>query len=64
MPDTSERAREALEAVRSEKYGDTITPELLSKVYEMEHDQQFEDDRGPIQAQLRDLVADEADEAA
>jgi hypothetical protein len=53
-PDPS-AALTMLEAIRREKHPD-IAAELLAEIYQCEHDEQFEEERGVIQAQLRDLI--------
>lgn len=50
-------AAKVLEAIRAADFADSVTPEILQAVYAIEHDKQFEDQRGPVQAALRDLVA-------
>jgi hypothetical protein len=49
-------AKKVLEEVRAEQFADRVDHDLLSAVYDLEHQQQFEDKRGPIRARLRDLV--------
>lgn len=50
-------ALRTLEAIRSAKYPD-IDAELLAEIYRREHEEQFEDERGVFQAQLRDLISE------
>jgi hypothetical protein len=55
MPDPP-AALQMLEAIRSEQHP-TVAAELLAEIYKHEHDEQFEEDRGVIRAQLRDLIS-------
>ena len=50
-------AKQVLEKVRAGEYAEDVSPDLLAAVYEIEHDKQFEDERGEVRAQLRDLIA-------
>jgi hypothetical protein len=50
-------AREVLEKIRAHEYAEAVTANLLAAVYEIQHDKQFENERGPVRAQLRDLIA-------
>jgi hypothetical protein len=45
-----------LESIREDQFAATVDAGLLSAVYEIEHDKQFEVDRGSVRASLRDLV--------
>lgn len=55
-PDPS-AALNLLEAIRSEHHP-AIAADLLVTIYQREHAEQFEEDRGVIQAQLRDLISE------
>ena len=55
--------KQVLENIRAAEYGDSVTPELLAAIYVIEHDKQFEDERGQVRAQLRDLIADDVQES-
>jgi hypothetical protein len=57
-------AKQVLEAIRADEYAETVSAGLLSTVYEIEHDKQFEVDRGQVQANLRDLITEDVPEAA
>lgn len=57
-------AKQVLEAIRADEYAETVSAELLATVYEIEHDKQFEVDRGQVQANLRDLITEDVPEAA
>lgn len=61
-PDPS-TALDMLEAIRSERHPD-IPAELLIEIYQREHDEQFEQERGVIQADLRDLISAHLGEAS
>jgi hypothetical protein len=50
-------ARQVLERIRAQGYAETVTADLLAAVYGIQHDKQFEDERGQVRAQLRDLIA-------
>lgn len=54
-PDPS-TAAEMLEAIRAETRPD-IAADLLAAIYQREHDDQFEEERGVIRAELRDLIS-------
>jgi len=56
-------ALEVLERVRSEYYPQ-VDAKLLRLVFELEHEDQFEDDRGPVCAALRDLITASAEAEA
>jgi hypothetical protein len=49
-------ARKVLEQIRANNYAEVVSKDLLKATYELEHDKQFEDERGPVQASLRDLI--------
>ena len=51
-------ARKVLEEVRASYFAERFDAALLATIYTIEHEQQFEDDRGPVQAKLRDLITD------
>lgn len=51
----SKSALDALRAVRAEKFPD-VPEELLVRVFELEQAAQFESDRRPTEAKLRDLI--------
>jgi hypothetical protein len=51
----SNSALDALLAVRAEKF-EHVPEELLVRVFELEQAGQFESDRRPIEANLRDLI--------
>jgi|SoimicmetaTmtHPA_FD_contig_31_2971889_length_1105_multi_3_in_0_out_0_2 hypothetical protein len=57
----SEGALDALRAVRVEKFPE-IPEELLVRVFELERAAQFESDRRPTEAKLRDLILNWGDE--
>jgi hypothetical protein len=50
-------ARQVLEKIRADQYAEHVSADLLAGVYAVEHDKQFEDIRGEVRAQLRDLIA-------
>ena len=50
-------ALHTLEAIRAEKHPE-IAAKLLAEIYQREHAEQFEEERGVIQAQLRDLISE------
>ena len=52
-------ALEMLEAIRSETHPE-VSGELLAEIYQREHDEQFEEERGVIRAELRDLISKHA----
>lgn len=54
-------ALKLLEELRAEKFAD-VPAELLSTIHRLEHEQQFERERGVIQARLRDLVSESISE--
>jgi hypothetical protein len=54
--DGDSNAKKVLEDVRAAFFADRVDADLLDGVYEREHNQQFEDKRGPIRAELRDLI--------
>lgn len=56
----SNRALEALRAVRAEKFED-VPVEVLEQVYGIEQSAQFESDRRPTIAKLRDLIVNRDD---
>jgi hypothetical protein len=41
-----------------------LARELLANIYEFEHAQQFEEDRGVIRAQLRDLISEQVESSS
>jgi hypothetical protein len=51
----SKGALDALLAVRAEKFAH-VPEELLVRVFKLEQAAQFESDRRPIEAKLRDLI--------
>ena len=51
----SERALDALREVRADKFPD-VPEDLLIGIFELEQAEQFESERGPIEAKLRDLI--------
>jgi hypothetical protein len=55
-PPPSADPTKVLENIRAADFADTIDAALIQSIYDLEHQQQFEDDRGPIQAALRDLI--------
>lgn len=57
-------AAQALERIRAASYPDAVSAELLKAVYDIEHDQQFEDERGPVRATLRNLIAETIEESS
>ncbi len=58
-------AKQVLEKVRVESYADDdVTADLLGAVYALEHGKQFEDERGPVRAHLRDLIASAVQESS
>lgn len=57
----SKSALDALLAVRAEKF-EHVPEELLVRVFELEQAAQFESERGPTEAKLRDLVMGWGDE--
>lgn len=61
-PDTP-AALDLLETIRGKQHPE-IAADLLATIYEREHAAQFEEDRGVIQAGLRDLISDHVDEAS
>jgi hypothetical protein len=61
-PDPS-AALNLLETIRSQRHPD-IAEHLLTAIYEREHAEQFEQDRGVIQAALRDLIAEHIEASA
>lgn len=65
MPDeTRTDATDALEQIRSADYADAVSADVLAAVYAIEHDNQFEDERGPTRASLRDLIAEAVTESS
>jgi hypothetical protein len=57
----SKSALDALRVVRAEKFPD-VPEELLVRVFELEQAAQFESDRRPTEAKLRDLIMGWGDE--
>jgi hypothetical protein len=57
-------ARQVLEAIRAADYDGDVSADLLAAVYDIEHDKQFEDERGQVQARLRDLIVEAVPEAS
>lgn len=57
----SKSALDALRAVRAEKFSH-VPEELLVRVFEIEQAAQFESERGPTEAKLRDLIMNWGDE--
>lgn len=57
-------AKKVLEKIRAASYSEEVTAEMLQAIYALEHEKQFEDDRGSIEAALRDLIADAVKEAS
>lgn len=57
----SKSALDALLAVRAKKF-EHVPEELLARVFELEEVGQFESDRRPIEAKLRDLIMGWGDE--
>jgi hypothetical protein len=58
-------AKQVLEKVRVENYADDdVSSDLLAAVYALEHGKQFEDERGPVRAQLRELIASAVQESS
>lgn len=57
-------AKQVLEAIRADEYSESVSAELLSTIYEIEHDKQFEVDRGQVQANLRQLITEDVPELA
>jgi hypothetical protein len=53
---------DTLEALRAEHYPD-VPAELLAEVFEIEVEAQFETERGPVQARVRDLIIPSEDPA-
>ena len=49
-------ALSVLEAIRRDRSETNVDADLLKAVYDVEHDKQFEADRGPVRATLRDLI--------
>ena len=46
---------DTLEALRAEHYPD-VPAELLAEVFKIEVEAQFESERGPVQARVRDVI--------
>lgn len=57
----SEKMLEALMAVRADKFP-SVPEDLLVRVFELEQEAQYETERGPTQAMLRDLIVDWGDD--
>lgn len=57
-------AKKVLEKIRAASYSEGVTAEMLQAIYALEHEKQFEDDRGSIETALRDLIADAVEEAS
>jgi hypothetical protein len=53
-PQTADPAQ-VLEQIRANQHS-SLDAGLVAAIYELEHQDQFEDDRGPTQAKLRDLI--------
>jgi hypothetical protein len=51
---------DTLEALRAEHYPD-VPAGLLAEVFRIEVEAQFETERGPVQARVRDLIASDED---
>lgn len=63
-PPPSADPKKVLENIRAADFADAINADLLQSIYGLEHQQQFEEDRGPIQAALRDLIIKATEDAA
>lgn len=57
-------AKQVLEQIRAANYDGFVSAGLLDAVYGIEHDKQFETERGPVVAQLRDLISRAIEESA
>jgi hypothetical protein len=57
-------AKKVLERIRAASYSEGVPAEMLLAIYALEHEKQFEDDRGSVEAALRDLIADSVKEAS
>lgn len=55
------RAADVLERIRADRYPD-VPATLVDAVYRLQHSRQFEDERGPTQAAIRDLVQEAANQ--
>jgi hypothetical protein len=55
-------ALKVLESIRASQFADRVTPEMLKVVYAVEHEKQFEDERGIAIATLRYLIVDAVEE--
>ena len=51
-------AQSVLENIRSKSFADSVTADMLQAVYTLEHDKQFEDERGDVERALRDLIVE------
>lgn len=51
-------AKSVLEKIRAAEYSDSVSAEMLQAVYALEHDKQFEDRRGSVEAALRNLITE------
>lgn len=51
-------AQKVLESIRLSQFADRVTADLLNAVYALEHEKQFEDERGTSEAALRSLITD------
>jgi hypothetical protein len=62
VSDGTPKAADVLERLRAEQFPD-VPADLVKKAYELEHARQFELERGPVRAELRDLIEEAAGEA-
>lgn len=49
-------ALDVLDSIRVALYTESIDESVLRRVYEIEHERQFEDDRGPVRDALRAVI--------
>ena len=54
--ETTASAATVLERIRQETDAESVPAQLVKRIYELEHSRQFEVERGPIRAQIRDLI--------
>lgn len=60
MAETGKGALEVLEEIRAKQFGDVPAP-LLSEAFALETEAQFDAERGPTVAKLRDLIRSAAE---